>query len=158
MDNIQIPKLTWLIVFLPVVGLIAFLLIQPNWNIEKTGGSVIAPTAVQPPAVFLPVITRSQVTPMPIKGIGIMGDSNSDEYRADDNRGGEYAPTTLNWMEQLVLSRELNFGPWGTWGGPRRTGYEYNWARSGATAHSLITSGQHTGLAQQVAARDPGGQ
>ena len=84
-------------------------------------------------------------------GIGIMGDSNSDEYRANDSRGGLYADNTLNWMEQLVLNRHLNFGPWGKWSEPRRTGYEYNWARTGATASSLIESGQHTGLAQQVA-------
>lgn len=84
-------------------------------------------------------------------GIGILGDSNSDEYRADDNRGGIYAATTLNWMEQLVIHRGLNFGPWGTWGEPRRSGYEYNWARSGATTASMISSGQHTGLASQVA-------
>ncbi len=83
-------------------------------------------------------------------GIGIMGDSNSDEYRADDARGSQYAATTLNWMEQLVRSRSLNFGRWGVWGEPRRTGYEYNWARSGATARTLITTGQHTGLAKQV--------
>ena len=87
-----------------------------------------------------------------ITGIGIMGDSNSDEYRADDNRGGAYAATTLNWVEQLYKSRSLNFGRWGTWGEPRRTGFEYNWARSGATAQSLIDMNQHTGLAQQVAA------
>ncbi len=86
-----------------------------------------------------------------ITGIGVMGDSNSDEYRADDNRGGAYAATTLNWVEQLSRSRGLNFGRWGNWGDPRRTGFEYNWALSGATAQSLIDSGQHTGLAQQVA-------
>lgn len=85
------------------------------------------------------------------KGFGIMGDSTSDEYQADDHRGGEYASTTFNWMEQLVRKRGLNFGPWGTWDEPRRNGYEYNWARSGATAESLISSGQHTGLAKQVA-------
>jgi phospholipase/lecithinase/hemolysin len=83
-------------------------------------------------------------------GIGIMGDSNSDEYRANDARGGEFSDTTLNWMEQLVLNRHLNFGEWGKWSEPRRTGYEYNWARTGATAASLIEEGQHTGLAQQV--------
>lgn len=86
-----------------------------------------------------------------VSGIGVLGDSNSDEYRADDNRGGTYAATTLNWMEQLVLSRGLNFGPWGRWGGPRRSGYKYNWARSGATVRSMISFGQHTGLARQVA-------
>jgi hypothetical protein len=36
------------------------------------------------------------------KGVGIMGDSNSDEYQADDHRGGEYASTTLGWVEQLL--------------------------------------------------------
>jgi phospholipase/lecithinase/hemolysin len=90
-------------------------------------------------------------SPATAAGFGILGDSNSDEYRADDDRGGKFAAVTLNWMEQLVAKRGLNFGPWGTWGEPRRTGYKYNWARSGATASSLISSGQHTGLAQQVA-------
>jgi hypothetical protein len=91
------------------------------------------------------------MSPPSSEGIGIMGDSNSDEYRGNDNRGGDYAPTTLNWMEQLATSRALNFGRWGKWSGVRRTGYEYNWAHSGARARSLITDGQHTGLAQQVA-------
>ena len=92
----------------------------------------------------------------PEPGFGVLGDSNSDEYRADDNRGGVYAATTLNWVEQLVAKRGLNFGPWGSWGGPRRTGFKYNWARSGATAESMIRSGQHLGLAQQVAAGEVG--
>jgi len=87
----------------------------------------------------------------PVTGIGILGDSSSDEYRADDNRGGTYAATTLNWVELLVQNRGLNFGEWGTWGEPRRTGYKYNWSRSGATAQSLIDSGAHLGLARQVA-------
>jgi lysophospholipase L1-like esterase len=108
-------------------------------------------------SMVIPVITapvsgnHQQLAPKTMQGIGIMGDSNSDEYRADDNRGGEYADTTLNWVEQLSKSRNLNFGEWGTWGEPRRTGFEYNWARSGATAQSLIDDGQATGLAQQVA-------
>ena len=97
----------------------------------------------------IPVLVTN--TPSMSAGIGIMGDSTSDEYRADDARGGEFSETTLNWMEQLVKNRGLNFGKWGTWDEPRRTGYEYNWARSGATTRSIIESGQHTGLAQQVA-------
>jgi hypothetical protein len=86
-----------------------------------------------------------------IVGLGILGDSNSDEYRADDQRGGEYAATTLSWVELIAARRGLNLGPWGTWGEPRRTGFQYNWARSGATVHEAIVSGQHTGLAEQVA-------
>jgi phospholipase/lecithinase/hemolysin len=84
-------------------------------------------------------------------GFGILGDSNSDEYQADDHRGSEFAKTTLSWVEQLVAKRELNFGPWGAWDEPRRTGYKYNWARSGATTRDMILSGQPEGLAQQVA-------
>jgi hypothetical protein len=90
-------------------------------------------------------------TPVPIVGIGVLGDSNSDEYRADDDRGGEYAATTYGWVELLAARRGLNFGAWETWDEPRRSGYAYNWARSGATAQSMIESGQHIGLAQQVA-------
>ncbi len=85
-------------------------------------------------------------------GIGIIGDSNSDEYRADDNRGGIYAGTTLNWIEQLAQSRELNFGNWSiyTRGEPRRKGFEYNWARSAATTGTLLSQSQHTGLGNQI--------
>jgi hypothetical protein len=84
-------------------------------------------------------------------GFGVPGDSSSDEFRAEDNRGGAYAATTLNWVELLVRYRGLDFGAWATRGEPRRTGYEYNWARSGARAADLIVQGQAVGLAQQVA-------
>jgi hypothetical protein len=83
-------------------------------------------------------------------GFAILGDSNSDEYRADDDRGGAYSSVTFNWMEQLVMARALDFGAWGTWGGDRRTGFEYNWARSGARAADLVGQGQAAGVAQQV--------
>lgn len=111
--------------------------------------SACAPMETQKVPVAIPA---TQVIPAHMPGFGILGDSTSDEYRADDARGGKYGETTLNWMEQLVRTRGLNFGAWGTWGEPRRTGYEYNWARTGATIESMIASGQHTGLAQQVAA------
>ena len=47
-----------------------------------------------------------------IRGIGVLGDSVSDEYRANDDRGGSYRATTLGWTEQLVFRRGLNFGPY----------------------------------------------
>ncbi|WP_156795375.1 SGNH/GDSL hydrolase family protein [Bradyrhizobium icense] len=85
--------------------------------------------------------------------LGIMGDSNSDEYRADENnRGGIYASTTLNWSEQLQRYRGIEIGSWGSWSGTRRSGYEYNWALTGATAEDVVKTGQAAGLAQQVAA------
>jgi lysophospholipase L1-like esterase len=39
----------------------------------------------------------------------------------------------------------------GSRGEPRNQGYEYNWTRSDATTGDLIATGQHTGLAAQVA-------
>jgi hypothetical protein len=85
--------------------------------------------------------------------LGALGDSLTDEYFED---GYGYA---YNWPSHLVLSRGIGFGPTavqasqpgGTWGEPRRTGYRDNWARSGATTQSLLTQGQHTGLAGSIA-------
>lgn len=96
------------------------------------------------------LIPKPSPSPFHLKGIGVIGDSQSDEYRADDNRGDNYPSVTYNWVEILSQHRHLNFGTWGTRAEPRRTGYAYNWARSGATALSMIESGQHIGLAQQV--------
>jgi hypothetical protein len=83
-------------------------------------------------------------------GFGVIGDSGSDEYRADDGRGGRFAATTLNWNELLSVYRGFNFGPWGRRPAPRRSGFEYNWARTGATIATLIAEGQHLGLARQI--------
>src|SRR5690606_37232945 len=72
---------------------------------------------------------------------GALGDSNTDEYRAESNIGGgtAYAATTLNWLELLaddlgqdspaLNNRGLNFGAWSgtSRGEPRRRGFEYNW-------------------------------
>jgi phospholipase/lecithinase/hemolysin len=121
------------------VGLILFALSVSSACQASTQTTEIPPTPTATPA------------PVSVAGFGILGDSNSDEYRADDDRGGEYADTTLSWVEQLVDKRGLNFGAWGTWGEPRRTGYEYNWARSGATTDTLLGTGQHLGLAEQIA-------
>jgi hypothetical protein len=82
----------------------------------------------------------------------VLGDSRSDEYQADDARGGAYAATTFNWLELLVRFRGVNAGPWGTRASPRRTGYEYNWALSASRVADVISDGQHTGGAAQVAA------
>ncbi len=103
-------------------------------------------------STFLGIGAGASLAASPIGGLGILGDSASDEYRADDNRGGAYAETTLNWMELLVRQRGIDAGPWGGRSEPRRSGYAYNWARSGAVAADLIDTGQATGLAAQVAA------
>ena len=84
--------------------------------------------------------------------LGALGDSLSDEYA---EAGYAYAK---NWTMQLVLYRGVDMGPTAaaaqqpgsTWGEPRRTYYQSNWARYGATTEDLLSAGQHTGLAAQV--------
>lgn len=98
------------------------------------------------------VLCVQLVSAQTVLRIGILGDSNSDEYRANDNRGGSYAATTLSWVELLQAHRGVDVGTWGSRSEPRRVGYANNWARSGATAGTMISSGQHTGLAAQIAA------
>ena len=82
--------------------------------------------------------------------LGAMGDSLTDEYW--DSGVSTYAS---NWVAQLVMFRNIDFGPTaaqagvGTWGEPRRLGYKFNWARSGATSSTLLTEGQPAGCAAQ---------
>lgn len=80
--------------------------------------------------------------------MGVLGDSYSDEYQF-------YAPhrsSARNWVE-ILAARGVNFGDFqdSSRGEPRNQGFAYNWARSGATSADMIASGQHTGLASQVA-------
>jgi phospholipase/lecithinase/hemolysin len=82
-------------------------------------------------------------------GIGVIGDSYSDEYQF-------YPPdrsTARNWVEILAATRNLDFGQFSVArrAEPRNQGYAYNWARSDATTEDMIATGQHTGLAAQVA-------
>lgn len=92
-------------------------------------------------------------TAQPLDRLGAIGDSLTDEY--DDQDFGAYA---RNWLELLVEQRGVEVGPTaaqagqpgGTWGEPRRTGYQDNWARSSADTDSAIAQGQHTGLAGGV--------
>jgi hypothetical protein len=128
--------------FTLVIGLIC---VAAACSLPASGPQAIAPHS----ETLEPTLTVSFTST--VVGLGVLGDSNSDEYRADDNRGGEYAAVTFSWVELITARRGLNLGPWGTWGEPRRTGFKYNWSRSGATVHDAIESGQHTGLAEQVA-------
>src|SRR5262249_672696 len=84
-----------------------------------------------------------------LHGLGAMGDSYTDEYQFY-SYGGTGA---RNWVEILAQARGLNFGAFSTTsrGEPRNQGSESNWPRAGATAGSLSTGGQHTGLGAQVA-------
>jgi hypothetical protein len=70
-----------------------------------------------------------------------------------------------NWVMLVVERRGVDMGPTaagagrpsGTWGEPRRTGYEANWARYGADSASALATGQHTGLASLVGSAAEGG-
>lgn len=81
-------------------------------------------------------------------GVGIVGDSLSDEYRF-------FAPdrvTARNWVEILASTRGFHFGDRTDTGrrGAEDRRFAYNWSQSGATTTSLLARGQHTGLAAQV--------
>jgi hypothetical protein len=82
-----------------------------------------------------------------LDGVAAMGDSLTDEYQFSG------LSAARNWTEQLAISRGLNFGTFSeeSRGEPRRNGYEYNWARSGATSGTLLLEGQHIGVAGEVA-------
>ena len=90
-----------------------------------------------------------------IVGLGALGDSLSDEYF--EQNYGAYA---RNWSVLLTQQRGVNLGPTAaqagqpgnTWGEPRRTGYRYNFARYGDDSVTMLSNGQHTGAAAEVAA------
>lgn len=91
--------------------------------------------------------------PAQVRLLGAIGDSLTDEYAEETYN---YA---RNWTMQLVQYRAVPMGqtaaqaaqPGNTWNEPRRTGYWANWARYGAGSADAISTGQHTGLAAQVA-------
>jgi hypothetical protein len=88
-----------------------------------------------------------------VTGFGMAGDSLADEYL---NETHTYAQS---WVELLgeYRSDDIPLGTYkdsagDTWSEPRRKGYEYNWGRYGATTATLLSDGQHTGLAGQITA------
>jgi GDSL-like Lipase/Acylhydrolase family len=82
-----------------------------------------------------------------LDGVGVIGDSISDEYRY-------YAPdraSARNWVEILAETRGFSFGGplIGAEGRDRR--FAHNWSQSGATTGSLMSFGQEAKLAARVA-------
>lgn len=100
------------------------------------------PSTSKPTPTPIPPVTPGP-TPQGVR-IAIVGDSTQDEYQAPEN-----ARPAWNWVEVLAHTRGLQLGDWGAWGGSRRTGYEFDWARSGATSGDAL-SGQVPGVVTQL--------
>ncbi len=102
---------------------------------------------------FEPLEDRCVLAPIVL---GVVGDSLSDEYLEETY---DYAS---NWVEILADQGIADLGqtaseagqPGGTWGEPRRTGYEQNWARAGAVTADLFDQEQVQGLVGQVEVND----
>jgi phospholipase/lecithinase/hemolysin len=88
-----------------------------------------------------------------INTIGVVGDSLTDEYQFADD--GNHS-AGRNWLEQLATCQGVDFGTFSEddWGDSREQGYEYNWAKAGATTTDLINQEQHINLAAQITAGD----
>lgn len=102
--------------------------------------TVVATFTPTPTVTFLPTVTKESSA---IIGLAIVGDSTQDEYAAPENNRG-----AVNWVEHLARSG-VPFGAWGGWGEPRRNGYAFNWARSGATSAGA-RSEQAPGVLAQI--------
>lgn len=137
-------------VFLPAVLRAAQPTATSAPNGQPTTGPSAVPTATSAPSAVPTATLRPD--PVLIRGLAVLGDSTQDEYQVDNPRGEEYNPTTFNWVELLVRVRGLNLGEWGQRAEPRRGGYAFNWARSGATSDQMLSAGQHTGARDQVLA------
>jgi hypothetical protein len=86
-------------------------------------------------------------------GVAALGDSYVEEYAfqpPDKSRA-------MNFVEILARTRGFDFGSYlgdddaATRGEPRLAGYEFNWGRDTTRSAGLLSSGQHTGTAAQVA-------
>ncbi len=112
--------------------------------IAKTGGTTAFSAATQTATLLVNTAPKLGSGNPVLVGFGVNGDSLSDEYAEEDY---SYA---RNWVQLLAEARLFPLGSTGDWGEPRRTQYEFNWARSGATSTTLLSNGQDTGLAAQI--------
>jgi lysophospholipase L1-like esterase len=88
--------------------------------------------------------------PPVLKGLAAMGDSITDEYST-------HAPLRTPhraWVEILADTRKLNFGGYSAAERPfpREAGYQFNWARDGATTEDLVDDQQAAGIGNAAAA------
>jgi lysophospholipase L1-like esterase len=98
--------------------------------------------------LFLPLLIVSTARGGLLDRVGAMGDSLTDEYREFFGEDSTFSV----WTEHLARSRGINFGSWGQYpGDPARgySSYQYNYAQIGARTDTLLSQGQHTGLASE---------
>lgn len=112
--------------------------------------------------VLAPVVAQTPVKLM------FIGDSNLDEYSAEDLASRDMCPASLpaclvrNSIEQLVMYRGgyVDLGAWGYRNDLRRTGYRYNVARSGMSyannTNSLAAHNANGIIASETAANNFG--
>ncbi len=110
-----------------------------------TSEPIVVATPTRTPAADLVAEARPTQpgTAVPLVGLGILGDNTQDEYAAPENDR-----PAVNWVEHLALAG-LPLGKWGSWDDSRRTGYAFNWARSGAVSYNTLHD-QAPGLLQQI--------
>jgi lysophospholipase L1-like esterase len=98
--------------------------------------------------------TDSDIPPAPsisdVPVIGVVGDSISDEYATYP-----YGLFETNWVQQLESTGKGELGDFQSLRFyPRLYGYEYNWARAGATSRDVIREAQVLGLVSQIESGD----
>jgi hypothetical protein len=85
---------------------------------------------------------------LPVMSVGVLGDSYSNEY--------QFAPPhrtqARSWVEILAATRGVRFGAFTTqdWGDARLAGFQFDWARDGATSAYMVQD-ELPGLRAQVA-------
>lgn len=87
-----------------------------------------------PVLVWLAFTFDAQLAAQTPVSICVIGDSSTDSYQAEDNRGGAYHAVSFAWYEQIVRNRDVSAGAWANYGDARRTDYANNASRTGATA------------------------
>jgi len=71
---------------------------EESSSVTPTSSPTSTPTSTLTPTIFLTLTPTPTMRIGPITALAVLGDSFTDEYRADDNRGGTYAANTFNWL------------------------------------------------------------
>ena len=120
-----------------------------------SGAARLAARALSAGVVVLLATTAASSYARSLDRLGAIGDSLTDEYAEESY---DYA---RSWTELLAEQRGVDFGPsaaeagqpGASWGEPRRSGFEDNWARFGDTTADAIQNAQDVGVADGARTR-----